>query len=162
LTEASLSEAVNRLNDQMQEAGMLDRFVTFGACVVDLNQHTLMVVNAGHLPPLIYRANTNAYEEGCSKDQTGFPLGIVEGTLYEGNIVTLAPGDCVVLFTDGISESRSKDEKEFGMPGVLAALNAGPMAPKAMGQRLVETVHRHATGRKPHDDLTVVTFGRLP
>jgi serine phosphatase RsbU (regulator of sigma subunit) len=121
-----------------------------------------MVVNAGHPPPLIYRVGTNTYEDGCTKDQTGLPLGIMEGTQYDGNIVTLAPGDCVVLFTDGITDSRSKDDKEFRMEGLIAALNAGPMAPKAMGQRLVETVHRHATGRKPHDDLTVVTFGRLP
>ena len=162
LTEASLSDAINKLNDHMQEAGMLDRFVTFGACLIDLALHTLMVVNAGHPPPLIYRAGMKSFEDGCTKDQTGYPLGIVEGTQYEGNTITLAPGDCVVLFTDGISESRSKEEKEFGMSGVLSALNGGPMGPKAMGQRLVETVHRHATGRKAHDDLTVVTFGRLP
>jgi serine phosphatase RsbU (regulator of sigma subunit)/pSer/pThr/pTyr-binding forkhead associated (FHA) protein len=161
LTEPTLSDAINKLNEHMQEAGLLDRFVTFGACILDLNLHNVTVANAGHQPPLIYRAATKTYEDGCTKAQTGFPLGIVEGIPYECNTFALGPGDCVVLYTDGVSESRSVDEKEFGVPGVIAALNASAKSPKAMGVRLVETVQKHALGRKPHDDLTVVTFGRM-
>ena len=161
LTEPSLAEAMGKLNENMQEAGLLDRFVTFGACVLDLNQHTVTVVNAGHPVPLIYRAATNTYEDGCTKAQTGFPLGVIEGITFDSNNLTLAAGDCVILFTDGVTESKNRDEKDFGMDGLLAALNAGPKSPKAMGVRLVETVQKHATGRRPHDDLTVVTFGRL-
>ena len=65
------------------------------------------------------------------------------------------------LSTDGAPDSRSKDDKEFLMDGVYASLSAGPMNAKEMGTRLVDAVRKHATGRKPHDDLTVVTFGRL-
>src|SRR5207247_9910865 len=49
LTEPSLSEAIGKLNEHMQEAGELDRFITFGACVLDLGQHTMTIVNAGHI-----------------------------------------------------------------------------------------------------------------
>ena len=122
----------------------------------------MTVANAGHQPPLIYRAASKTYEDGCTKDQTGFPLGVMEGVVYECNTFTLGPGDCVVLYTDGVSESRSLDEKDFGNDGLLAALNASAKSPKAMGIRLVEAVQKHALGRKPHDDLTVVTFGRVP
>ena len=55
LTESSLADAITRLNEHMQEAGLLDRFVTFGGCLIDLSQHSITVVNAGHPPPLIYR-----------------------------------------------------------------------------------------------------------
>jgi len=161
LTEPSLSECIGKLNENMQEAGQLDRFVTFGACLLDLEQHTVTVVNAGHPAPIIYRAATNTLEDGCTKDQTGFPLGVLDGVVYLANTFTLGPGDCVVLFTDGVTESKNRDEKDFGMPGVLAALNDGPKSPKAMGLHLVDIVQQHATGRRPHDDLTVVTFGRL-
>ena len=161
LTEPTLSDAMNKLNEHMQEAGLLDRFVTFGACVLDLNAHTVTVANAGHQPPLIYRAASKTYEDGCTIDQTGFPLGIVEGVVYECNTFTLGPGDCVILYTDGVSESQSRDNKDFGMAGIHAALNASPKSPKAMGMLLVENVQKHAVGRKPHDDLTVVTFGRV-
>jgi len=161
LTEPNLTTAIDKLNEHLQEAGQLDRFVTFGACVIDLKKHTVTVVSAGHQAPLIYRSATKKYEDGCTTDQTGFPLGIIEGVPYECNTFTLEAGDSVVLFTDGVSESRSKDERDFGMDGVYAALNPGPMTPKEMGVRLAEAVKKHALGRKPHDDLTVVTFGRL-
>ncbi len=160
LTEANLTDAVAKLNDNIQEAGQLDRFVTFGACVLDVAQHNVTVVNAGHLPPIIYREASKKFEDGCSYDQTELPLGIVEGIAYQANTFTLAPGDFVTLITDGAPDSQSRDDKDFGMNGVYAALNGGPMNAKDMGTRLVEAVHRHATGRKPHDDLTVVTFGR--
>jgi sigma-B regulation protein RsbU (phosphoserine phosphatase) len=161
LTEPNLTVAIDKLNEHLQEAGQLDRFVTFCGCVIDLQAHTVTTVSAGHHAPLIYRAATQAYEDGCTRDQTGFPLGIMEGIPYESNTFALAPGDCVVLFTDGVDESRSKDERDFDMEGVYAALKPGPMTPKEMGIRLVDAVKRHALGRKPHDDMTVVTFGRL-
>ncbi|HZZ82047.1 MAG TPA: SpoIIE family protein phosphatase [Gemmataceae bacterium] len=161
LTEPSLSEAIAKLNEHLQEAGQLDRFVTFGACLLDLQNHSVTVVSAGHQAPVVYRAATKSFEDGCSSDQAGLPLGIVEGIPYDCNTITLGPGDTVTLFTDGVSESRSVQEKDFGMEGVYGALKPGPMTPKEMGVRLVEAVKRHATGRKPHDDLTVVTFGRL-
>jgi serine phosphatase RsbU (regulator of sigma subunit) len=161
LTEPTLSAAVGRLNDYMQEAGLLDRFVTFTACVLDLGANSVTVANAGHNLPIVYRAATKTFEDGCTTDQTGFPLGVVEGVTYECNTFVLGPGDCVVLFTDGVSESKNREEKDFGNDGILATLKVGPMTPPAMGKRLVEAVHKHATGRKPHDDMTVVTFGRV-
>lgn len=160
ITEPTLSDAIGKLNEQLQEAGMLDRFVTFGACLLDIAKHAITIASAGHPPPLVYRAHTKTYEDGCTKDQTGYPLGILEGMPYETCTITLGPGDCVLLYTDGVSESRSLAEQDFGMEGILAALNAGPMAPKALGERLVDAVQRHAIDRKPHDDLTVVAFGR--
>jgi phosphoserine phosphatase RsbU/P len=161
ITEPNLASAIGKLNEQLQEAGMLDRFVTFGACLLDTQNHAITVASAGHMPPIVYRAATRTYEDGCTKDQTGFPLGIMEGMSYDTNTLTLGPGDCVLLYTDGVSESKNKVEKDFGTDGILAALNAGPITPKAMGERLVDAVQRHAIDRKPHDDLTVVTFGRL-
>lgn len=162
LTEPILTEAIGKLNENMQEAGLLDRFVTFGACVIDLTKYSVTVVSAGHMPPVIYRAAAKAFEDGCTNEQTGLPLGIVEGVPYDCNTFTLGPGDSVVLFTDGVSESKNRAEKDFGMDGIFATLKTGAMTPTAMGQRLVESVHQHATGRKPHDDMTVVVFGRLP
>jgi serine phosphatase RsbU (regulator of sigma subunit)/pSer/pThr/pTyr-binding forkhead associated (FHA) protein len=161
LTEPDLGVAVGKLNEHMQEAGLLDRFVTFTACILDLNKHTVTVANAGHNPPVVFRSATKTFEDGCTNDQTGFPLGVVEGVTYECNTFALGPNDCVVLFTDGVSESKNREEKDLGNDGIQATLKVGPMTPKAMGTRLVEAVHKHAAGRKPHDDMTVVTFGRI-
>jgi serine phosphatase RsbU (regulator of sigma subunit)/pSer/pThr/pTyr-binding forkhead associated (FHA) protein len=160
LTEPNFDRVIYQLNEHMQEAGLLDRFVTLGAGLLDPASHAVTFVNAGHLPPLIYRKAAGTFDEGVSTEQTGFPLGVADGIPYQAVPTVLGPGDCVLLFSDGVTESKNKDEKDFGMDGLLAALKDGPMTPRAMVERLVNAVHLHATGRKPHDDLTVVAFGR--
>jgi phosphoserine phosphatase RsbU/P len=109
---------------------------------------------------LIYRKATDDFEDGTTSDQTGLLLGIIEGIQYDSNSVKLGPGDCVLLMTDGITESQNKDDEEFHMEGVISALRTGPMTPRAMVDRVVAAVHQHAIGRKPHDDVTIVAFGR--
>jgi sigma-B regulation protein RsbU (phosphoserine phosphatase) len=160
LTEKSLGDVVNRLNELMQEAGVLDRFVTLSAMLMDANHHTVTMASAGHGPPILFRKAQNKYEEAITRDLAGFPLGVAEGIPYASATVTLEPGDCIVQFTDGVPEARSRDDKEFGSDNVFAALRAGPPTAGEMGQRLVNAVKQHALGRKPHDDVTVVCFGR--
>ena len=161
LTEENLGQAIGQMNDRMQEAGLLDRFVTLGAGLVDLNTHEVTFVNAGHLPPLVYRHATREFQEPVTRDLTGFPLGVSENVVYESCSITLNPGDTVLLFTDGVTEAKSKDDQEFMMSGVHLALRDGPMNPRSMGERLVAAVKQHSLGCKQYDDLTVVTFGRL-
>jgi sigma-B regulation protein RsbU (phosphoserine phosphatase) len=161
LTEAGPAAAVFRLNELMQEAGVLDRFVTLGVGLLDAHMHQVTFVNAGHLPPLIYRKATNAFTEAAGGDQAGFPLGVQEGSPYEACTVELQPGDSVLLFTDGVTDAKNKQEVSFQMAGVKQAIMDGPMTPTAMGQRLIAAVKQHALGCKQHDDITVVCFGRL-
>lgn len=161
LTEPDLATAVGKLNEQMQEAGLLDRFVTLGAGLIEPAKHQVTFVNAGHLPPLVYRKATNSFEEGISRDQSGFPLGVVEGIPYESAMTNLDSGDSVLLFTDGITEAKNKNDVEFQFDGVLTALKNCQKTPKAMVDCLVAAIREHAKGCKQHDDITIVAFGRL-
>jgi sigma-B regulation protein RsbU (phosphoserine phosphatase) len=160
LTEPTLADAVYKLNEQMQEAGMIDRFVTLGACLLDQKQHEVTFVNAGHLPPFIYRQAANAFEEGMTRDQAGFPLGVADGIPYESVKTQLQPGDCVMLFTDGVTEAKNKADRDFQMEGVQEALKNVPRTPQSLVEHLVAAVKAHAKGLTPHDDITVVAFGR--
>lgn len=160
LTEDGPAQAVYKLNEIMQEA-LVDRFVTLGLCLVDPKAHQVTLVNAGHMPPLVYRKASGLLEEGMDRDLGGLPLGVNEGLPYEQATIKLGAGDTVVLFTDGVTEARDKQEAEFQMTGVQEALKAaGAMTPTAMGERLVAAVKKHFLGCKQHDDLTVVCFGR--
>jgi phosphoserine phosphatase RsbU/P len=160
LTESDLGKAIDRLNQLMQEAGVLDRFVTLGAGLLDVNTHQVTFVNAGHMPPMVYRKVSGQIEEPVTRDLSGFPLGVSEGIPYESCTISLDPGDGVLLFTDGVSDSKSRDEKDFQIQGVRAVFEEGELSPQAIGERLVAAVKKHALGRKQHDDLTVVCFGR--
>jgi serine phosphatase RsbU (regulator of sigma subunit)/pSer/pThr/pTyr-binding forkhead associated (FHA) protein len=161
LTERNAADAVSRLNELMQEAGLLDRFVTLSAAVLDPLTHEVTFVNAGHLPPLLFRATTGKFVEGAPRDLAGFPLGVADGIPYEASTVQLSPGDAIVLCTDGVTEAKDKQDHEFNTERTIAALQASPCTPRAMGPRLVSAVKQHAAGCKQHDDITVVSFGRM-
>ncbi len=161
LTEKGPAEFIYRLNELMQEAGLLDRFVTLSAALLDPATHRITFVNAGHMPPLIFRAANGSLEEGTSRDAAGFPLGVADGIPYEAVTLDLNPGDCVALFTDGVTEAKNKQDAEFQLASTRAALLDGPPRPIDMGQRLVAAVKQHALGCKQHDDITIVCFGRI-
>jgi serine phosphatase RsbU (regulator of sigma subunit) len=160
LTETDPAQAVVRLNELLHQAGLVDRFVTLSAALLDPSKHQVTLINAGHLPPLVYRAATGKVEEASSRDAAGFPLGVIEDYQYEASTFRVDPGDCVVVFTDGITESKNKQDKDFHIEGVYALLREGPYLPQAVGDRLIKAVKQHAAGCKQHDDITVVCFGR--
>lgn len=161
LTEQDLAQAVSKLNELMQEAGLLDKFVTLGAGLIDTVNHQVTFANAGHIPPLIYRHGAGKFEEGTNRKMSGYPLGVDTGIPYDATTLSLEQGDTVLLFTDGITEATNKHGNEFQVEGVLTALKAGAMSPVAMGERLVAAVRKHSLGCKQHDDITVVSFGRI-
>jgi serine phosphatase RsbU (regulator of sigma subunit)/pSer/pThr/pTyr-binding forkhead associated (FHA) protein len=162
LSETEPAAAICKLNDLLYEFTVqLDRFVTLVAVVLDPTTHTAVMVSAGHNSPILYHASTGEFVEAMSKDSAGVPLGIMDGFPFESVQVELAPGDSLLLFTDGVNESRSTGDVEFGMEGVQRVLKAaGQAGPKELVERLVSAVKQHATGRDPHDDLTVVALGR--
>jgi len=160
LTESSPPDAIFKLNELMQEAGLLDRFVTLSAGILDTTNHKVTFVSAGHMPPVMIRKATGKTEDATGRDLSGLPLGVAEGIPYDACTVSLDPGDVIVLFTDGVTEAKNKQDEEFQMKGLFKAVNSGPMTAAAIGQRLITAVRQHSQGCKQHDDITVVCFGR--
>jgi serine phosphatase RsbU (regulator of sigma subunit) len=167
LLHPEIAKAVGRLNEQLLQAGMMDRFVTLAACLLDPIEHSVTFVNAGHESPLIYRRATHTLEEGISNKLSGFPLGMVEGMDYEFTKVMLEPGDNVIIFTDGVSDAIDLDEKNFGKERVREAIlgEAGipddSFSPQLMGKRIIAKVQAHANGQYQNDDIALVCFGRM-
>src|SRR5262249_39463925 len=159
-TDPDPVRAVYQMNELMQEAGLLDRFVTLVMSLLDPATHQVTFVNAGHLPPLIYLHAQRKVEETFDPKLAGFPLGVAEGIPYEGTPITLEPGDGVILLTEGITEAKNRQDADFMMEAVYRSVENGPTDARAIGQRLVDAVKQHALGRKQHDDITVVCFSR--
>jgi serine phosphatase RsbU (regulator of sigma subunit)/pSer/pThr/pTyr-binding forkhead associated (FHA) protein len=162
LTEPDPARAVAKLNNLLYEfASQADRFVTLALVVLDPAAHTATLVNAGHPSPLLLRPGA-ALRDAMPKDVPGVPLGILDGFSYDSYRIRLEPGDSLLLFSDGVTESVNVKGEEFRMQGIETALkSAGKMAPTGLVEHLVRAVKHHAAGRDPHDDLTVVSLGRL-
>jgi sigma-B regulation protein RsbU (phosphoserine phosphatase) len=167
LMHPEINNAVGRLNEQLLQAGMMDRFVTLSACLLDPINHKCTFVSAGHESPLVYRKATNTIEEGISHKQSGFPLGMIEGTEYEANTIQLQPGDCVAVFTDGVTDALSLKNESFGMERVRNAILGETQlpddhyAPQALGKRLIAAMQKYTAGQYQNDDIALVVFGRL-
>ena len=98
-----------------------DKFVTLFYGILDAQQHTLQYTNAGHLPPVVMRANGVAEQ----LSDGGAVLGVFPAWKYEDSIARLGPGDRILLFTDGITEAMRADGQEFGEAGLLRAARLG-------------------------------------
>lgn len=127
----------------------------------------LLFTNAGHLPPLWYRAAQGQWElleedsVAVKQSVEGLPLGLIPGTEYRQTAVQLAPGDLLVLYTDGLSESRDAQERELGYRGLLRLAQHGPVnSPESAGSALLDAVAKfrgHAAG---NDDETLIVLQR--
>ena len=93
----------------------------------------LVFTNAGHLPPLWYHAADKKWdllEENMPEAQTevaGLPLGLIPGTNYEQTVVELAPGDVLLLYTDGLTETENQAGEELGREGLLELARSLPL-----------------------------------
>src|SRR5262249_21521024 len=119
LTEPDPGKAVAKLNHLLYEfTSQADRFVTFGAILVDPAEHVVTLVSAGHPSPVLYRPGQTKLEDAMPKSASGVPLGIMDGATFESCQVRLAPGESLLLFTDGITEAMDLQNKPFGMKGI--------------------------------------------
>ena len=155
----SLSEATGRVNNVVHRNTGLTTFITFFWGVYDRRTGGLRYVNAGHNPPMLVRANGDLelLEEG------GVLLGVLEGAPYAEGEVTLAPGDTLVLFTDGITEawSATDADDEYGEGRLEATIRQHRTEPaQAVLDALRADVRRHTGGGPLDDDLTIAVLQR--
>lgn len=148
----SPSATFQRVNAALPQHTGSSRFVTAFHGVLSPDGH-LRFSNAGHLPGLLRRTSG----EVQLLEANGLMLGPFPAAVFEENEVRLAPGDEVVVFSDGVSEATSTSGQYFGMERAAEVVAESPNLPAAdLATRLVAAVQGFAKGRAPEDDLTVL------
>ena len=99
-------------------------------------------------------------EEAISNEVAGLPLGVLDGFEYASCQVSLEPGDSILAFTDGVTETMDVQDHQLQTKGVYAAVQGEAYSPRALGEQVVKVVKQFATGRSQHDDIALVGFGR--
>jgi serine phosphatase RsbU (regulator of sigma subunit)/pSer/pThr/pTyr-binding forkhead associated (FHA) protein len=162
LTEPDPARALAQLNNMVgRHTRTMDRFVTLMVAVLDPSTHTVTLLNAGHLAPLVYRRACVQLEQAMAGDDIGMPLGIMEDMVYPVRQLQLEPGDSLLALTDGVTEATNHAGRLFGLQGIHAALQGEGFGPQQLGARIVQAVAQHARGCESRDDITVVCFGRV-
>jgi serine phosphatase RsbU (regulator of sigma subunit) len=162
-TAGDPAAAVRSVNRSLSEAGLADKFVTLLLMVLDPTKHTLSIVNAGHMPPMIRNRSGEVVEVGENK--AGLPLNVSPDPdyKYETISVALEPGATVMVYTDGVSEAMSPTGELFDQNGrLLDTFKNAPADPVQAGEAVIQQVRRHAAGVHQSDDITLICFGRNP
>lgn len=152
------AEAVTRINDHMCAKAVEGRFVTFVLVILDTVQHTMSLVNAGHMSPLIRK--TDGTVEEFSDEAIGLPLGVMEGYTYASVSRDLHAGETVVIYTDGVSEAMNPKNELYTIEHLREFVSKGKSQCSLLGPAIREDVKRHAAGRAQNDDITLMVFGR--
>jgi sigma-B regulation protein RsbU (phosphoserine phosphatase) len=127
------------------------RFTTAFLAEYDAARRTFNYINAGHNNPILRRSN-GAVER---LDVGGLPLGILPEAKYESASVTLAPGDWLIIFTDGVVEAENARQEEYGEARLLSAIGANAStAPSEMLKRLMADLDLFVGNTPQHDDVT--------
>jgi sigma-B regulation protein RsbU (phosphoserine phosphatase) len=147
-------DAVASINRALCHHASLGRFVTMFVSTFDAATRTLRYANAGHNPPIVVHADGRVTRLADG----GLVAGVFEHARYGGGAITLAPGDRVCLFTDGLPEATSAAGVEFGADGVVDVLVRHRVAGAAA---LVDALFRGveaAIGGPCQDDATAVVL----
>ena len=148
----SLLELVGRLNQYVCAQNLGGRRFTT-AFMAELEPATgrFAYVNAGHNWPVV-RRTSGAIER---LETGGLPLGIRPNARYECGSTSLAAGDLLLIFTDGLVEAEDEKEQEFGEPRMLGIINTafGNSAANVLNQ-LMASVDAFVGLARQHDDIT--------
>jgi serine phosphatase RsbU (regulator of sigma subunit) len=154
----SLNALAAHANDLLHASTSPNKYVT--AAMLELTPATgaARYVSAGHADCLLLRANGDAER----LESTGTPLGLMgAGQPYGETDVRVEPGDCVVLYSDGVPDAQDRDGAEFGEDRLLEIVRANAQAPvAALVDRVFEEIDRFAGDAPQFDDITMLALRR--
>ncbi|MGP0063942.1 MAG: SpoIIE family protein phosphatase [Isosphaeraceae bacterium] len=160
LTENAPAPTATRLNGLLCAAGIEDKFITLGLCVLDARARKLTLTSAGHTPVIIRRADGRAEEVG--QDVSGLPLGIMEDSDYQQTEVQLNPGDVVVIYSDGVTDARSPADELYDSQSnhrLLKRVAQSSGGPADVGRAILQDIREFSAGHSQADDITLVCLG---
>jgi len=144
-----LAANMNRYACQNSQGGL--RFTTAFLAEYDAVNRTVHYINAGHNNPILRRANgqIERLEVG------GLPYGIMPEVKYDSATITLAPGDWLIIFTDGVVEAENMRQDEFGEARLFASIEAAKSeTPAGLLKRIMADLDAFVGATPQHDDVT--------
>ena len=136
-------------------------FVTAFYGILDPATGMLTYCNAGHNPP--YLLNRQDGEGVRALSKTGMALGVVEAMTWEQAAVGMAPGDLLVLYTDGVTDAENEQSTFFGQERLLEVLRTNQERPaQDIQDTLIANIHDFVGHAPQFDDIALVVIVREP
>jgi len=137
-----------------QDLWRTELFITAFVATFDKKKNALMYANAGHVPGIIYHAKSNTSR---LLKATSLPVGIMGYDFKTTQYVHLAPGDTLVLYSDGISEARNAAGESFGIQRIQRLIHLhADKSPSILKQIILRDLADFQQSEVPSDDITLV------
>jgi sigma-B regulation protein RsbU (phosphoserine phosphatase) len=154
-TNRSPAEVLAQLDRLIIHNLRFSAFVSLFLAAFDAETSALRYASAGHNPPLLLRSG----DAPGWLAPTGPALGLIEGSAFTEETLPLAPGDRLLLYTDGVTEAVNADGKQFGGKRLAAALeNGGEASAREMLQLVRDALAAFTTEEALADDVTMVAL----
>jgi len=168
--QATLRALLGRLESLPEVAGessrllfattSASRYVTAALLKLDPESGQAVFVGAGHLDNFVLTGDQRI----TRLSSTGMPLGLIAVELpFEETAITVAPGDCVVLYSDGVTDAQNVASEEFGDDRLHEVIRATAHEPaQAIIEQVVRAIDQFAGEAPQFDDITMMVLKRLP
>lgn len=154
---ASVGEVMGEINQYIHANTPSDKFLTLFYAELDPTSGVIQYSNAGHPPPLLGRCSG----EICRLDMGGLPIGVLPEVAYRTRTLALEPGDVLIIYSDGISESANDEGEEFGESRLIETVqqNLGCSA-VGLRDRIGEALSRFVGTSPSSDDRALMIVKR--
>jgi sigma-B regulation protein RsbU (phosphoserine phosphatase) len=145
---------MTEVNDAISSDNPQSMFVTLFVGILDMNTGEVTYANGGHNPAVLIQGSGEAgYQKGIS----GPVVGIMDGIRYKDLTVTLAPGDALFLYTDGVTEAMDAHERFYSEATLLEQLAArSPASSRTLVEYIKADLKSFAAGAPQYDDIAML------
>jgi sigma-B regulation protein RsbU (phosphoserine phosphatase) len=152
-THNSAATIISELNAALSARFEETTFTTLSLGIIDARAKEIQLCNAGNPYPILLREGKVSLLE-----LSGMPLGIISEIEYDETRLRLAPGDVLVLYSDGISEAMTSDERMYGMETLreLVETSQSSASAQTIVEAILQDVRKFVGDFPQSDDMTVI------
>jgi len=159
------SVILKNLNQQLEQRIRQDMFITLFFAIVDTKNKKITYSRAGHEPGLILKATTDD-KNGSRVEELrggGMAVGMVPCEIFDEMIedheTNFENGDCLFLYTDGVTEATNDEGTEFGIKNLenFVTTNSS-LSPKKINRKLISKLDSFSSSQFERDDITLLTI----
>jgi serine phosphatase RsbU (regulator of sigma subunit) len=156
-TRRSISEVMFEINQYIYENSPPNKFLTLFYGEIDPESGVLTYSNGGHNSPILFRTSGEVER----LDRGGLPIGMMQGVPYQEASVHFDPGDVLLIYSDGITESVNAQDEEFGEQRLIDVLKQNrSRSSSGIRDRIDEALSRFVGSMAPVDDMTLMIIKR--
>lgn len=157
---ASPADVLRKVNRQLYPDIKEDMFISMAYIILDPAQNKVTLSRAGHDAPLLYKRTTQTV---TPLKPRGMALGIDSGSVFDRLTVdfdvSLERDDCLVLYTDGVTEALEAEGLEFGLERTIQSVRASAMqGASAIVARVIDDVRNFSGSQPQNDDITLIAI----